>query len=229
MEPIIVLQSITKRYFVGGEVVHALRDVSFEVGPGEFVAITGPSGSGKSTLMNVLGVLDRPTSGSYLLDGADASKLDDDAMADVRSRKLGFVFQQFHLLPRTSARDNVELPLVYAGVPARQRRRRAEEALARVGLAGRVRHMPNQLSGGQQQRVAIARAIVGAPPLLLADEPTGNLDTRTSHEVMALLGELRDAGTTVVVVTHEPDVAAFAERSIVIRDGRVEDDSRRVG
>jgi putative ABC transport system ATP-binding protein len=229
MPSVIRLESIAKEYVVGGEVVHALRDVSLEIAPAEFVAITGPSGSGKSTLMNVLGVLDRPTSGRYYLDGADVSRLTDDGMAEVRNRTLGFVFQQFHLLPRTTARQNVELPLVYRGLPASERRRRADVALDRVGLAARSHHAPNQLSGGQQQRVAIARAIVGEPSVLLADEPTGNLDTRTSHDVMQLLGELRRDGTTVVVVTHEPDVAAFAERVIVVRDGHVESDARGRG
>ena len=226
MASVIRLESIAKEYLVGGEAVRALCGVSLDIEPAEFVAITGPSGSGKSTLMNILGVLDRPTSGQYFLDGVDVSRLDDDAMADVRNRTLGFVFQQFHLLARTNARQNVELPLIYRGVPPAERRRRADIALERVGLAARSSHAPNQLSGGQQQRVAIARAIVGEPAVLLADEPTGNLDTRTSHDVMRLLGELRRDGTTVIVVTHEADVAAFAARVVVVRDGHVESDAR---
>jgi putative ABC transport system ATP-binding protein len=227
MEPLIQLEDVSKRYRTGEEEVHALCGVSLLVERGELLAVTGPSGSGKSTLMNLLGCLDRPNQGRYLLDGSDVSRLSDDAMADVRNRKLGFVFQQFNLLARANARENVELPLVYAGVGRKERRRRAEEALARVGLANRQHHRPNQLSGGQQQRVAIARAIVGRPALLLADEPTGNLDSKTSREIVALLEELGQAGMTVVLVTHEPDIAACAHRVIVIRDGVIEADRRR--
>ncbi len=221
MEPVISLRAICKSYPTGDEVVHALRDVSLAVASGEFVAITGPSGSGKSTLMNILGCLDRPTSGSYAIDGVDVSRLADDTMADVRNRKLGFVFQKFHLLPRLSAQENVELPLVYAGVAPRERKQRATAALCQVGLEARRTHLPNQLSGGQQQRVAIARAIVARPALLLADEPTGNLDSHTSTEVMRLLQELWEGGMTVLLVTHEPDVAAFARRTILVRDGEI--------
>jgi putative ABC transport system ATP-binding protein len=224
--PLIQLENISKRYRMGDQDVHALRGVSLSVGTGELVAITGPSGSGKSTLMNLLGCLDRPQEGRYWLDGADVSRLGDDAMADVRNRKLGFVFQQFNLLARANARENVELPLVYAGVRPKERRRRADEALHRVGLSDRRHHRPNQLSGGQQQRVAIARAIVGRPALLLADEPTGNLDSKASYEILTLLKELGQEGMTVVLVTHEPDIAASTHRIIAIRDGVVESDQR---
>jgi putative ABC transport system ATP-binding protein len=207
--------------------VHALRGVSLVVELGEFVAIMGASGSGKSTLMNIIGCLDRPSSGRYRLLGEDVSRLDRSALAERRNRTLGFVFQSFNLLSRTSALENVELPLLYAGVGTRERHRRAREALARVGLAERADHHPNQMSGGQQQRVAIARALVGRPRVILADEPTGNLDSATSREVMALFQELRDGGLTVVLVTHEPDIASFASRVIVVRDGLVVSDSRQ--
>src|SRR5882672_10007472 len=205
MPALIELDQIYKTYRLGGGDVHALRGVSLSIGSGELVAITGPSGSGKSTLMSLLGCLDRPTSGRYLFEGCDVSRLRDDATARVRNRRIGFVFQQFHLLGRTSARENVELPLVYAGTSRAERRRRASEALARVGLEDRQDHFSNQLSGGQQQRVAIARAIVARPSLLLADEPTGNLDSTTSAEVMTLLRELGTAGMTIALVTHDRD------------------------
>jgi putative ABC transport system ATP-binding protein len=212
-----------------GEVdVRALRGVSLSVGEGEFVAIMGASGSGKSTLMNVIGCLDRPTSGSYHLAGQEVGGLDRDALAAVRNRTLGFVFQSFNLLQRTSALENVELPLIYSGLHARERHARAREALERVGLGDRVHHHPNQLSGGQQQRVAIARAIVTRPHIVLADEPTGALDSRTSIEVMALLQELGREGLTVVLVTHEHDVAEFASRLVVLRDGLLRSDERHV-
>jgi putative ABC transport system ATP-binding protein len=226
--PIVDLDGITKTYRMGEVDVPALRGVSLSIDEGEFVAIMGASGSGKSTLMNVIGCLDHPTSGSYRLAGEEVSRLDRDALAAVRNRTLGFVFQSFNLLSRTSALENVELPLVYSGLGARERHARAQEALEHVGLGDRVHHHPNQLSGGQQQRVAIARAIVTRPHLLLADEPTGALDSRTSVEVMALLQELGRDGLTVVIVTHEHDVADFASRLVVLRDGLVRSDERRV-
>jgi putative ABC transport system ATP-binding protein len=217
-------RDVAKLYPMG---VQALRGVSFDVAAGEMVAIMGPSGSGKSTLMNVIGCLDQPTSGSYVLDGVETARLADDALAAVRGRKIGFVFQQFNLLARMTALEQVELPLLYAG--ARDRRGRALAALDAVGLADRVQHKPTELSGGQQQRVAIARALVGDPAILLADEPTGALDTKTSGEVMALLTRLnRDRAITVILVTHEPEVAAHATRTIHIRDGRLLYDERRV-
>ncbi len=222
MTPVIEIRRLSKTYTGGAEPVHALRDVSLTVQRGEFLAIMGASGSGKSTLMNTLGCLDRPTSGEYLLDGADVARLSADQRAGIRNRKIGFVFQGFNLLPRTSAIENVELPLLYTDVPEREALRRSREALALVGLAAREHHHPNQLSGGQQQRVAIARALVNNPSLLLADEPTGNLDTRTSIEIMSLFQQLnRERGITIVLVTHEPDIAAYAQRIIVMRDGRI--------
>ncbi len=223
-ESVVHLQAVSKTYTMGDVEVRALREVSLDVARGEFVAVMGSSGSGKSTLMNVLGCLDRPSSGRYWLDGVDVSGLDRNALAGIRNRTLGFVFQSFNLLARTSALENVELPLVYAGVPTRERVRRAGEALARVGLAERAVHHPNQMSGGQQQRVAIARALVSEPRVILADEPTGNLDSRTSVEVMALLQELWRAGITIVLVTHEADIASFASRIVEMKDGRVRSD-----
>jgi putative ABC transport system ATP-binding protein len=225
--PLIQLEDVTKTYVMGDVEVHALRGVSLTIGRGEFTAIMGASGSGKSTLMNLLGCLDRPTSGRYLLDGNDVSALPADALAAIRNQTIGFVFQSFNLLSRTSALENVELPLVYAGLGTPERHARAAEALGRVGLGDRVDHHPSQLSGGQQQRVAIARALVNRPRVLLADEPTGNLDSRTSEGVMALLQELGRAGITVVLVTHEPDIAEHASRVIVMRDGRIRSDERR--
>jgi len=226
--PIIDLDAITKTYRMGEVDVRALRGVTLSVAEGEFLAIMGASGSGKSTLMNLIGCLDRPTTGSYRLAGDEVSRLGRDELAAVRNRTLGFVFQSFNLLSRTSALENVELPLVYSGLHARERHARAREALGRVGLGDRVHHHPNQLSGGQQQRVAIARAIVSRPHILLADEPTGALDSRTSVEVMALLQELGREGLTVVLVTHEHDVAEFASRLVVLKDGLVTSDERRV-
>jgi putative ABC transport system ATP-binding protein len=208
--------------------VRALAGVTLLIEAGEFLAVMGPSGSGKSTLMNILGCLDRPTKGRYLLDGKDVSKLDKDQLAEVRNRTLGFVFQNFNLLSRTSALENVELPLVYANVPARERKRRSIAALERVGLGDRLDHTPNQLSGGQQQRVAIARALVSEPKIIFADEPTGNLDSRTSIEVMAMLQELGATGITVALVTHEADIAEYASRVVVVKDGLIVQDERRV-
>lgn len=218
---LIGLEDIRKDYFMGDVVVHVLRGVSLRIRTGEFVAIMGASGSGKSTLMNILGCLDRPTSGRYHLAGRLVSALSRNELAEVRSHTLGFVFQNFNLLSRTSALENVELPLVYAGASTRERERRAQRALERVGLADRVDHHPSQLSGGQQQRVAIARALVNDPKLILADEPTGNLDSRTSVEVMALFQELSAAGMTLILVTHEPDIALYASRVIVLKDGKI--------
>ncbi len=225
--PILALEDVVKVYRLGDVEVRALRGITLSVGAGDFVAIMGASGSGKSTLMNIIGCLDRPTSGRYLLAGRDVAGLPKGRLAEVRNQTLGFVFQSFNLLPRTDALENVELPLVYAGVRARERRRRAAEALAQVGLGDRLHHRPNQLSGGQQQRVAIARALVSRPRLLLADEPTGNLDSRTSVEVMALLQALGRSGLTVLLVTHEADIARYAARVVVIRDGLVQSDERR--
>src|SRR3954464_9510822 len=224
MPAIVELEGVTKVYKLGDVEVQALRGVTLSVNKGEFVAVMGASGSGKSTLMNILGCLDKPTAGEFHLDGQAIAKLDSDGLALIRNRTLGFVFQSFNLLSRTSALENVELPLLYADVPAAERHARAHEALERVGLGTRVDHHPNQMSGGQQQRVAIARAIVGRPRLLLADEPTGALDTRTSLEVMALLQQLGAEGLTVVLVTHEPEIAAFAARVITMRDGTVRSD-----
>ena len=218
---------LARHYTLGDQVVTALAGVSVRVEEGEFVAVMGPSGSGKSTFMNLVGCLDRPTAGRYVLDGEEVSGLSADALADVRNRKIGFVFQQFNLLDRQDALANVALPMVYAGVPRRERRRRAEEALAKVGLAERVHHLPTQLSGGQQQRVAIARALVNNPKVLLADEPTGALDSRTSLEIMALFQDLNRQGMTVLIVTHETDVATFAGRVVRFRDGKVLSDTRQ--
>jgi len=225
--PLIALRGVSKIYKTGDVEVAALRGVDFNVEAGEFVAIMGSSGSGKSTLMNILGCLDRPTAGQYLLDGQDVSRLDRAGLAMVRNRTLGFVFQSFNLLARTTALENVELPMLYAGVPARERSRRSREALERVGLGARLDHHPRQLSGGQQQRVAIARALVSRPRVILADEPTGNLDSRTSIEVMALFQELRQEGITLVLVTHEPDIAGYAGRVVVVKDGRIISDRRQ--
>ncbi len=226
-QAIIRLEGITREYLMGGERIRALAGVDLEIARNEYVAIMGPSGSGKSTMMNVLGCLDTPTAGRYWLNGHEVSRMGDDALARIRNREIGFVFQTFNLLPRATALANVELPLVYAGVSSRERRRRAESALERVGLGERMDHRPNELSGGQRQRVAIARALVNEPSILLADEPTGNLDSSTSEEIMRVFGQLHAHGQTVVLVTHEPDIADHAHRVVVLRDGLVDSDRRR--
>jgi putative ABC transport system ATP-binding protein len=224
--PLIALKNVSKTYRTGSIEVHAVRTVDLEIQRGEFVAIMGASGSGKSSLMNILGCLDRPSEGRYLLDGIEVSDLNRDALADLRNRKIGFVFQGFHLLPRTSAVENVELPMLYSPrISTAQQRQNAVDALSLVGLAERSDHHPNQLSGGEQQRVAIARAIVNQPVLLLADEPTGNLDSRTSVEIMSVFQHLNDRQITILMVTHEPDIAQYAKRTVVMRDGCILSDS----
>ncbi len=226
MSAIIRIVDLSRSYQMGAETIPALNGVSLTIARNEYLAIMGPSGSGKSTMMNLLGCLDTPTGGEYWLNGIEVSRLGDDGLARVRNREIGFVFQTFNLLPRATALHNVELPLVYAGVGSRERRDRAASALERVGLGRRMHHRPNQLSGGQRQRVAIARALVNRPSILLADEPTGNLDSATSHEIMRVFADLHAAGQTVIVVTHEADIAAHAVRVVVLRDGRVESDRR---
>jgi putative ABC transport system ATP-binding protein len=223
-DAVIVVRALTREYVMGDETVRALRGVDLTIRQNEFVAIMGPSGSGKSTLMNMLGCLDSPTSGEYWLAGQRVSEMKDDDLARVRNKYIGFVFQTFNLLPRASALANVELPLVYAGVPAKVRRDQAADALTKVGLGHRMDHKPNELSGGQRQRVAIARALVNRPSMLLADEPTGNLDSTTSEEIMALFDQLHQAGQTIVLVTHEPDIADHALRQVHLKDGKIEKD-----
>ena len=224
MSELIRIRDLAREYQMGEERILALQSVTLDIRRNEYVAIMGPSGSGKSTMMNLLGCLDTPTGGEYWLNGQEVSRLSDDQLARVRNREIGFVFQTFNLLPRATALHNVELPLVYAGARGRERRERAAAALARVGLEHRMEHRPNELSGGQRQRVAIARALVNDQSILLADEPTGNLDSVTSEEIMRVFGDLHAAGQTVIMVTHEPDIAAHAERVVVLRDGRVESD-----
>jgi putative ABC transport system ATP-binding protein len=224
MDEIIRTEGLEKDYVLGAETVHAVRGVDLVIRRGEFVAVMGPSGSGKSTLMNMIGCLDTPSAGKYWLNGQLVSKLSDDSLARVRNREIGFVFQTFNLLPRATALHNVELPLIYAGVPTKERRRKAEEKLALVGLSDRVGHKPPEMSGGQRQRVAIARALVNDPALLLADEPTGNLDSVTSGEIMRQLAELNEQGQTIVLVTHEHDIAAYAKRQVHLKDGVIERD-----
>jgi len=220
---------LTREYDIGGEVVRALRGVDIQIRKNEFVAIMGPSGSGKSTLMNLIGCLDTPTAGEYWLNSQKVSDLSDDELARIRNKEIGFVFQTFNLLPRANALHNVELPLIYAGLAAKERRERATKALEHVGLADRMEHRPNELSGGQRQRVAIARALVNEPSILLADEPTGNLDSATGEDIMRLFKQLHDAGQTIIVVTHEPDIAAHTHRQILLRDGLVERDQKTKG
>jgi len=223
---LIRFQKISRRYQMGTETVHALREVSLEIQRGEYVAIMGPSGSGKSTMMNLIGCLDSPTSGTYELNGTDVSQMDDNQLAEVRNREIGFVFQTFNLLARSNALHNVELPLIYSGMDAEERRRTALESLRQVGLADRVHHKPNELSGGQRQRVAVARAHVNKPSILLADEPTGNLDSKTGTEIMALFEQLASGGNTIILVTHEEDIAQHARRILRIRDGLIASDEQ---
>jgi putative ABC transport system ATP-binding protein len=225
--PLIETRELWKSYVMGEEEIHALRGVSIEIQRGEYVAIMGPSGSGKSTLMNLIGCLDTPTKGSYLLNDKEVASMNDDELARIRNEEIGFVFQTFNLLPRATALHNVELPLVYAGVSGKARQDRARLALEKVELTSRASHRPNELSGGQRQRVAIARALVNNPSILLADEPTGNLDSKTGIEIMSLFARLHEGGNTIILVTHEPDIAAYAHRVIYIRDGQVEKDAKR--
>lgn len=224
MKPLITIKDIGRKYVIGSEVIHALKSVSLSINKGEFVALMGPSGSGKSTLMNILGCLDTPTKGEYILNGIDASHMTDSELAEVRNSEIGFVFQTFNLLPRNSALDNVALPLVYAGISKENRNERARQALTNVGLGHRVDHKPNELSGGQRQRVAVARALINNPSIILADEPTGNLDTKTSIEIMGLIEDIHAKGNTIILVTHEEDIAQHAHRIVRMRDGLIEKD-----
>src|SRR5476651_2297358 len=224
MEPLITIKDIGRKYIIGTETIHAIKSVSLTINKGEFVALMGPSGSGKSTLMNILGCLDTPTKGEYILNGINVSHMTDNELAEVRNSEIGFVFQTFNLLPRNTALDNVALPLVYAGTSKLQRNERARQALENVGLGNRVDHRPNELSGGQRQRVAVARALINNPSIILADEPTGNLDTKTSIEIMGLIEDIHSKGNTIILVTHEEDIALHAHRIVRMRDGLVEND-----
>lgn len=223
-KPLITIKEIGRKYVIGSEVIHALKSVSLDINKGEFVALMGPSGSGKSTLMNILGCLDTPTTGTYILNGTNVSHMSDDALAEVRNQEIGFVFQTFNLLPRSTSLDNVALPLIYAGNSKKDRETRAAKALENVGLGNRMDHKPNELSGGQRQRVAVARALINDPSIILADEPTGNLDTKTSIEIMGLLEEIHSKGNTIILVTHEEDIAQHAHRIVRMRDGLIEND-----
>jgi len=223
-QPLIQITDIGRKYVIGSETIHALKSVTLQINKGEFVALMGPSGSGKSTLMNILGCLDTPTRGGYILNGINVSDMTDDELADVRNKEIGFVFQTFNLLPRSTSLDNVALPLIYAGYNKKKRSEMAQSALESVGLGNRVDHKPNELSGGQRQRVAVARALINNPSIILADEPTGNLDTKTSVEIMELLEEIHDKGNTIILVTHEEDIAQHAHRIVRMRDGLIEDD-----
>jgi len=223
-QPLIIIKEIGRKYVIGSEVIHALKSVSLDINKGEFVALMGPSGSGKSTLMNILGCLDTPSSGTYVLNGTNVSQMTDDALAEVRNQEIGFVFQTFNLLPRSTALDNVALPLIYAGSSKKDREARAAKALENVNLGNRMDHKPNELSGGQRQRVAVARALINDPSIILADEPTGNLDTKTSIEIMGLLEEIHSKGNTIILVTHEEDIAQHAHRIVRMRDGLIEND-----
>lgn len=223
-EPLIIINDIGRKYVIGSETIHALKSVSLHINKGEFVALMGPSGSGKSTLMNILGCLDTPTKGEYILNGIQVSEMSDSELAEVRNKEIGFVFQTFNLLPRSSSLDNVALPLIYAGIKKEDRENRARQTLESVGLGNRVGHKPNELSGGQRQRVAVARALINNPSIILADEPTGNLDTKTSVEIMGLLEEIHSKGNTIILVTHEEDIAQHAHRIVRMRDGLIESD-----
>ncbi|HVV54786.1 MAG TPA: ABC transporter ATP-binding protein [Mucilaginibacter sp.] len=224
MEPLIILKDIGRKYVIGAETIHAIKSVSLTIYKGEFVALMGPSGSGKSTLMNILGCLDTPTKGEYILNGVNVSNMSDNELAEVRNSEIGFVFQTFNLLPRNTALDNVALPLIYAGINRENRLNRAKMALENVGLGNRIDHKPNELSGGQRQRVAVARALINDPSIILADEPTGNLDTKTSIEIMGLMEDIHAKGNTIILVTHEEDIALHAHRIVRMRDGLIEDD-----
>lgn len=226
-KPLIKIKNIKRDFVLGNEIVYVLKGIDLEINKGEYVALMGPSGSGKSTLMNLLGCLDTPTSGSYVLNGKDVSQMKDDELAEIRNKEIGFVFQTFNLLPRTTALDNVALPMIYAGFSKTDRNKRATEVLEQVNLSDRMDHQPNQLSGGQRQRVAIARALVNKPSIILADEPTGNLDSKTSVEIMKLFGDIHSKGNTVILVTHEEEIAAYANRVIRLRDGLIESDTTK--